>query len=188
VQAGDTLASIARSYRTTPKAIAETNNLDTEAALMPETRLVIPIKPGLHAISEDARTYARHPIRYRVRRGDTVETVAENFNVPMGMVRRWNRLRGNSLRGRHILYIHLPITPGAREAWAPKSRPKHRSKSTLRASASSDLVVHHKVKRGETLTSIASSHHTTVDALARDNDIRRRSILRPGMILIIRPE
>jgi peptidoglycan lytic transglycosylase D len=187
VQPGDTLASIARSYRTTPEAIAETNDLDTQAALLPDTKLIIPIAPGRHAISEDARTFARQPIRYRVRRGDTVETVAENFNVPPVMLRRWNRLRSNSLRGRRILYVHLPITPGAREAWAPRTKPKHRSSSTLRAS-SSKPVVHHKVKPGETLSSIASSHHTTVEALKRDNDMRRRSVLRPGMVLIIRPD
>jgi len=185
VQPGETLASIARSYRTTPKAIAETNDLDTEAALLPDTRLVIPIKPGQHAMSEDARTYARHPIRYRVRRGDTVETVADNFNVPPAMVRHWNRLRGNSLHGRHVLYIHLPITPGAREAWAPKSTRKGNTENTLRASSST--IVRHKVKRGETLSSIASSHHTTVEALKRDNSLSR-SLLRPGMILIIRPD
>jgi LysM repeat protein len=50
--------------------------------------------------------------------------------------------------------------------------------------ASDQTVVHHKVKKGETLTSIASTHHTTVAALKRDNgDI---ATLRPGMILLIR--
>ena len=42
----------------------------------------------------------------------------------------------------------------------------------------------HTVKRGETLISIASTHHTTVAALKRDNgDL---ATLRPGMILVIR--
>src|SRR5882762_10055615 len=49
VQGGETLASIARTYHTTPKSIAEANNLDggpSYDALSPETRLIIPIAPG----------------------------------------------------------------------------------------------------------------------------------------------
>ena len=42
-------------------------------------------------------------------------------------------------------------------------------------------MVHHKVKSGETLYSIANLYNTTVSALKRDN--RNIAILRPGMIL-----
>jgi LysM repeat protein len=45
-------------------------------------------------------------------------------------------------------------------------------------------VIRHKVKRGETLTSIANSYNTTVSALKKDN--RNIAALRPGMILVVR--
>jgi LysM repeat protein len=48
----------------------------------------------------------------------------------------------------------------------------------------SNAVVHHKVKQGETLYSIASSYNTTVSALKQSN--RNIATLRPGMILVIR--
>lgn len=44
-------------------------------------------------------------------------------------------------------------------------------------------LVHHKVKTGETLYSIANAYRTTVAALKRDN--RNVAIIRPGMILIV---
>jgi LysM repeat protein len=44
-------------------------------------------------------------------------------------------------------------------------------------------VVHHKVKTGETLYSIATYYKTTVAALKRDN--RDIAVLRPGMVLIV---
>ena len=44
-------------------------------------------------------------------------------------------------------------------------------------------IVHHKVKTGETLYSIASAYRTTVAALKRDN--RNIATIRPGMILIV---
>jgi LysM repeat protein len=52
------------------------------------------------------------------------------------------------------------------------------------AAVADNQVVHHKVKQGETLSSIATSYKTTVSALQRDNG--RVANLRPGMILIVR--
>jgi LysM repeat protein len=49
--------------------------------------------------------------------------------------------------------------------------------------AASAAVLHHKVKTGETLYSIANLYNTTVAALKRDN--RNVAVLRPGMILIV---
>jgi len=181
VQSGDTLASVARTYRSTTKSIAEANNLEDDADLLPDTKLIIPIAPGEHSTAEDAATYARRPVRYKIRKGDTVERVADNFGVPPAMVRKWNHLKGDSLKGRRTLYVHLPVSPAAvRDAQAA-------SKSTAKkkTTQASNNVMHHRVKQGETLYSIASSYNTTVDALKRDN--RNVATLRPGMVLIIRP-
>jgi membrane-bound lytic murein transglycosylase D len=179
VKAGDTLATLARTYHTTAKAIAETNRL-TDDSPEAETRLVIPIAAGKFS---DTGTYARRMTRYRVRKGDTVETVAENFAVPAKMVRSWNRLKGNSLAGRKVLYVHLPVTPGTQVASrASKKSPKHTVKAVT--ASTSGTVVQHKVKQGETLYSIANSYNTSVAALQRIN--RNTATLRPGMILVVR--
>ncbi|MGA8868859.1 MAG: LysM peptidoglycan-binding domain-containing protein [Candidatus Sulfotelmatobacter sp.] len=189
VQSGDTLASLSRTYRTTAKSIAEANHLDSDDALEANARLIIPIAPGKHPLTDTA-TYARHITRYRVHRGDTVETVAENFGVPAKMVRRWNGLHGDSLRGRRVLAVHLPVTPSSHDLEAASSRRSAKgSKTTQTVSAKSRAaedqasVVHHKVKSGETLYSIANAYRTTVAALKRDN--KDVATLRPGMILIV---
>lgn len=179
VQEGDTLASIARNYRTTARAIAQANDLG-ENGLDLERKLIIPISPGKHALGEDTATYSRRATAYKVRKGDTVNSVADNFGVPAKMVRRWNRLKGDSLRGRRVLYVHLPLSPGVKEAQVVSAR----RKKPARSSGTAAQVVHHKVKLGETLYSIANSYNTTVSALKRDNG--RLAQLRPGMILLIR--
>ncbi len=181
VASGDTLASLARTYRTTRQAIAQANYLDGDADLKVESKLIIPVAPGKHPWADDGVSYARHLTRYKVRKGDTVESVADNFGVPPTMVRRWNRLKGDSLHGRRVLYVHLPVTPnvnGDRSAIASKSRPR----KTLRA-VSDTSPVRHKVQPGETLYSIAKSHNTTVAALKESN--RNIAVLRPGMILVM---
>ena len=178
---GDTLATVARAYRTTASAIANANGLEPDAELVADSHLVIPITPGKHAAAEDSQMYAKRLTRYRVRRGDTVQRVADNFNVPASMVRRWNHLRGNSLGGRRVLYLHQPISPLA----AMASKPSAPKVEKVAQNTSGTSAVRHEVKAGETLYSIASDHHTTVKALERDNG--KLSIIRPGMTLIIRP-
>jgi membrane-bound lytic murein transglycosylase D len=179
VQVGETLASLSRTYRIPSKSIAAANNLDDDI-LTPETKLIIPIAPGKNT---DTSNYARATTRYRVRKGDTVESVAENFGVSAKMLRVWNRLKGSSLAGRRVLYLHLPVAPGSAGAQAVASSHPHKSAHATTALASNRGTVHHKVKRGETLASIANSYNTTVSALKHDN--RNVATLRPGMILVI---
>jgi membrane-bound lytic murein transglycosylase D len=212
VQSGDTVASVAKTYHVTSKAISDANHLDG-AGVETDARLVIPITPGRHPQSEG--TYAKRITRYKVHRGDTVETVAENFGIPAQMLRRWNGLRGDNLGGRKVLALHLPVTPSARGDEVASSKAKSKRSKTETANAKppatksaqiehietarleSDrpgvrraepkseeaAVVHHKVKSGETLYSIASLYRTTVAALKRDN--RNVNVIRPGMILIV---
>ena len=194
MQSGETVASLSRSYRIPVKSIEQANHLagpEVEA----DARVIIPFAPSKHF--NDTGSYARRITRYRVHSGDTVETVAENFGVPPQMVRRWNGIRGDSLRGRKVLALHLPVTPSVREAEAASThtnksakRGKVQTASTSAAAGQRDknsgadaTVVRHKVKYGETLYSIANTYKTTVAALKRDN--QNVAVLRPGMILIV---
>jgi membrane-bound lytic murein transglycosylase D len=180
VQGGETLASIARTYHTTPRAIAEANELNDEA-LSAETRLIIPIAAGKET---GTTTYAHAITHYKVRKGDTVESVAENFGVSPKMIRGWNHVKGDSLAGRKVLYLHLPVTRSAGETQVAASHSSRAKPHAATPTAAASGVVHHKVKPGETLYSIATSSNTTVTALKHDN--RDVATLRPGMILIVR--
>jgi len=180
VAPGDTLSSVARAFHTSPRAIVQANNLDGDESLRAESELIIPVAPGKHSADEMA-SYSRRATAYKVRKGDTVETVADNFGVPPAMVRRWNHLKGDSLGGRHLLYVHLPIAPDAAESHQAAASKSH-SKKKLPANAS-NRVVHHKVQPGETLSSIAKSHNVTVDDLKENNG--NLANLRPGMVLVI---
>jgi membrane-bound lytic murein transglycosylase D len=116
VQSGETLAEIARRYRTTASAISEANNLDgTE--LKRDARLIIPVAPA-KAVNESstraaAQTYSKHPARYTTRKGDTVLSVADDFGVPAEKVRQWNHLSGNALHAGRSLTIFKPATAAA---------------------------------------------------------------------------
>jgi peptidoglycan lytic transglycosylase D len=176
VAPGDTLSSLARSYHTTPHAISQANSLTEGEALESESKLIIPVAPGKHPYGEGVQSYAKHVTVYKVRKGDTVQSVADNFGVSIAVVRRWNHLKGNSVSGRHVLYVHLPVNSS--DSPVPAKSMGHKSLSARAATP-----VRHSVKPGETLYSIANSYNTTVAAIKENN--RNVATLRPGMILLI---
>jgi membrane-bound lytic murein transglycosylase D len=129
VEAGETLAGIARKYHTTERAIAQANDLQgTE--VVAEAKLVIPVSGS----GANGRiVYSRYPTRYKTHTGDTVLTVAEDFGVPPEKLRRWNRLKGNDLRRGKVLIVYKPLGPGEADK-APRRR--KRSHKTVAKSAS----------------------------------------------------
>ncbi len=121
--------------------------------------------------------------RYKVRHGDTVQTVADNFSLPPVMVRRWNHLRGRQSAGTPHRLRSSAGQPQIPCRTISRKRPKSKPKRGLHP-VTHKPVQHHKVQAGETLISIATTHHTTVAAIKRDNG--NLAMLRPGMILVIR--
>ncbi len=177
VAPGETLASIARKYHTTSSAIAEVNNLP-DGQLPADAKLIIPVTG--RKLDPAAVTYSKRATHYRVRKGDTVLSVADDFGVPPEKLRKWNRLKGNTLPPGRVLAIYKPLSDDApaRSSAASKS-----SKSKKLQSSSKSRRVH-TVQSGETLFSIASRYDTTVEALKRDNP-RLSSTLHPGDTVII---
>src|SRR5271166_1139496 len=94
VEYGDSLASIAHKYHTSTSSIAEANSLAGNEVKI-GSKLIIPIAPGRQAAETAA--YSHHPTHYKVRKGDTVDSVADDFEVPVEKLRKWNHLRGNAL-------------------------------------------------------------------------------------------
>ena len=129
VAAGETLTSIAKKYRVTPKAIADANNLEHTIALNTGEKLIIPaIQP--------AAENKRRMVSYRVRKGDTFLGIADRFSVEADDLRKWNHLAANKVRRGMVLRVYtLDSTPErsvhARAKTAVKSRstPKSGTKS-----------------------------------------------------------
>jgi membrane-bound lytic murein transglycosylase D len=107
VEAGDTLTSIAKKYRVTPVSIAEANDLERNAHLEPGEKLIIPAtKP-----QEEAKSRL---VRYRVRKGDTLGGIADQFSVTDEQVRKWNGLKSNKVNRGMVLRIYTVGSPETR--------------------------------------------------------------------------
>jgi len=110
VESGDTLTSIAKKYRVTPAAVADANGLDRSEALTPGEKLIIPAtRPP-----EEAKSRL---VRYRVRKGDTLGGIADQFSVTSEQIRKWNGLKSAKVSRGMVLRIYtLGGTPETRAA------------------------------------------------------------------------
>jgi membrane-bound lytic murein transglycosylase D len=184
VQSGDTLASIAKRYKTTTRAIAQANDMAEDEDLGGQTKLIIPVTAANSRYADGAPVaYSKKGFHYHTRKGDTLLSVADDFGVPAEQLRKWNHLRGNDLRKGRTLVIYKPVDPEL--AVAEKTSAPTRSSKSKKAKGLAASKVYHKVKAGETLYSIANAYGTTVEALKRDNP-RLSATLRPGDTLVVR--
>jgi membrane-bound lytic murein transglycosylase D len=206
VEAGETLASIGKRYHASPSAITQANKLASEDDVQVGAKLIIPVNPGGSSGDSDAVAYSKHPTRYKVRKGDTLYTVADDFEVPVEKLRKWNHLKSAALVPGHTLIVYKPLSDTAQTASVsqdvedssssesaarsrsakarPGKSPSAKSQKGV-ARSSAKPSSYHKVKKGETLSSIASSYNTTVAALRRDNG-KMAGNLRAGDVLVIR--
>ena len=95
-----------------------------------------------------------HTVTYRVRRGDTLNIVADKLGTSAAELRRDNHIRGNAIRPGQIL--HGPRTAGA---------------------------TYYAVASGDTLAGVAARLGVSVEALKAANDLGSRTTLRGGQKL-----
>nr|HEV7952965.1 LysM peptidoglycan-binding domain-containing protein [Candidatus Acidoferrales bacterium] len=101
VEEGETLAQIAKTFRVTPAAIISANEMDAHAPLEVGRKLIIPAA-ALPDLAVGKLTY------YRVRKGDTMADIANQYSVTSADIEKWNHLASPKVtRG-----MRLRVYPG----------------------------------------------------------------------------
>lgn len=108
VEADETYASIARKYHISQEALRRANQGDPDDSLQPGTQLLLPLPAGSEASLARVRMGShRRLYHYRVRGGDTLDLIADRFDVTPYEIRRWNGLRGSRLIAGQILRLYV---------------------------------------------------------------------------------
>jgi membrane-bound lytic murein transglycosylase D len=124
VARGQTLAILSKAYGTSPAAIADANGLVPGKHLAKGAELIIPIDPrsapARRAITDvrmaQGPSRARQTddsgqrVTYRVRRGDTLATIATKYRTTVQQLKVWNRLRGTRLAAGETLTLYTRRT------------------------------------------------------------------------------
>lgn len=126
---------------------------------------------------------------YKVKKGDTLSRLAHKFGVNASKIKRANHLSSSRLKPGMRLKIpgrHNEHTASARTGKRHQKLAKAASASSKKDRVKSASNVYHKVRRGETLYSIARNYSVSVADLKRLNGLGRRSRIRPGKELLVR--
>jgi membrane-bound lytic murein transglycosylase D len=186
VEYGESLSSIARKYHTTGSVIEEANNLCSDEVTV-GSKLIIPIAPGQNG---ETIAYSKKATRYKVRKGDTLGSIADDFQVPVEKVKKWNHVKGSTVSVGRTLLIYKPLSDSGEPQVANESSGSGKNGKTTTAkrgsksSTDEQAATYHKVKKGETLGSIARAYNTTVTALKKNNASLSAG-LRAGEVLLI---
>jgi LysM repeat protein len=177
VVAGDTLATIAARFGTTPEAITQLNSLADPNALTLGQKLQIPgTAPAGQGASAGAAagattttgTAAGGTSTYTVQQGDTLGAIAKRFGTTVQAIVSANGLaNADSIKVGQKLKIASGSGSGA--AAAPSTG---QSRSYV-------------VQRGDTLLSIARRFGLTVKQLQQANNISNPDKIYPGQTLVI---
>ena len=110
VRRGQTLAGIARANGVTTRDISEANGLTPGKRLRPGTELIIPIPARSHVVTArhaaPAEAADARRVRYKVRPGDTLASIAARYNTTVDDLRAWNGLRGSMIAAGNFLTIY----------------------------------------------------------------------------------
>lgn len=168
VKRGETLSSIAADYDVAVVDLARANHLRDADLVKLGQKLVIPDQAG-----------ASWTGTHKVRAGDTLSTIAAQYGVSTEELAQANHLRNADMvrRGQKLLVPEgsasgapWPQTPAAVENL------EHPSEATT-----------HKVRKGESLSTIAAAYGVTVHDLATANHLRDADLVLRGQQITIPP-
>ena len=97
---GETLSSIARSHKIDAQELAEANALSSLDPVLPGQSLRIPAVAGVGAADTGAL------VTYRVRKGDSLTSIARRYDVSVSDLVRWNPLAANELRHGGVIRLY----------------------------------------------------------------------------------
>ncbi len=127
VKKGETLAGIAKKLKVSRADLAEANYLSTRAKLNTGQQLIIPRPPAtlspeplsdavlasntIEAASAPSAPAEPAKVTYRVKRGDTLSSIARRHGITVESVRASNRIRGSLIQvGQRLTIVKPPST------------------------------------------------------------------------------
>lgn len=142
-------------------ALYETLNNASGYAAVPQ--------PAVYAASYRDRKEEKMPSYHKVRKGETLSDIADNYGIAVQDIKVWNHLHSNKA----VIGQKLKVKESADEPEAKHTKNKARNYIT------------YKVKQGDTLSGIASKFDGASVASIRELNGLKKGSLQPGMTIKI---
>ncbi len=172
VRKGDTINRVAKRLGVSRSKIMKENRLRSSKLRVGQTLVVsVPVKTRSYATQKPSRnTKSRF---YVVRKGDTLHSIANRFDVPVNALRNANHIQGNRINVGQRLAINesgvAPRTTQPREKLPSKVERQIKQRPLAKQPT-------YRVKKGDTLFSIASSANMSVNSLKKLNGLKGNNL------------
>ena len=175
VRQGDSLLRLAKKYHTTADIIKQVNNLDTNMIRIGQA-IMVPValkELNAYSLSQDQRLAslqnierADHKLKHTVVSGDTFWDLSRKYKVSTRDLAKWNGMAPND-----------PLLPGKElVVWTNKVSSSQRTDAIIK-------TLTYTVKRGDSLSRIASKFNVKVNDIKKWNEIQKQRFLQPGQKL-----
>ncbi|PSV24171.1 LysM peptidoglycan-binding domain-containing protein [Photobacterium sp. GB-56] len=164
VKSGDSLGVIAARHNTTISAIKQTNHLKTSNIRIGQ-QLKLPTSS--YALVRTQHSNAVAHTHHTVRKGDSLWTIARQYNTSVNALAKANKLSTKST-------LHL----GQKIKVSDNKVSTSTGKSTNKVK-----TISYKVKNGDSLSVIAQRHKVTVKQIVKWNNLNSKKYLKQGQTL-----
>lgn len=171
VAKGESLASVATLYGTTPERIRSLNNMTRKATLMAGRTINVETSLSKSELASLSRTRPEgKPVTHKVRSGESLGGIAATYGVDENDLRRWNAdvVDGTTVFAGTKLKVYTSTTAkGSSAVSQAKRAPKT-----------------YRVRSGDSLVEIAEKFGLSVESIrAKNRSLRQSTTLRAGQVI-----
>lgn len=123
------------------------------------------------------------PVKYVVKANDNLVDISNMFNVRVSDIRNWNNLPYTS-RAKVGQEITIYVPKEKEEYYSSINNMDSKERRSLIQTSSGDSYVEHRVRSGESLSSIAAKYGVSVSQIKDWNNLKSNSIQRGKKLLI----
>ncbi|MFT8902204.1 LysM peptidoglycan-binding domain-containing protein, partial [Liquorilactobacillus nagelii] len=167
VQSGDTLSGIATTYSTTVPNLVSWNSITNKNLIYVGQSLIVSQGTSSSSNSSTSATASTSSTgTYTVKSGDTLSSIATGHSTTVS-----NLVSLNSISNPNVIYVGQVL------------KLSNATSSSSTSTSTSTSTGTYTVKSGDTLSSIATGHSTTVSSLVSLNSISNPNVIYVGQVL-----
>lgn len=172
VEAGDNLITIANKLSVSVNDIADLNNFDNQYKVKRGEVIVVPASPA-----KVARQLNNKSITYTVKSGDSLNSIAKEFDIPLADLAKANNLKTNA-----GLITNQRLTIPA-SGTAITTKQSQDNTATTTTSKYKGATENYQVKSGDSLNALSSKYGISASELAGMNNLKANSALLKGQTI-----